>query len=210
MLVNEDHETSQAQSEILHPFSRSLFRFWEATRGASAAPARADIDLKAIREMVPYLLLIARDHRTGSFMWRLAGTKICDLYRHELTGCDALAGWDGFESEVVGRFLAGVIDGLQPCLLRIRLRTDLGQLIGAEILGLPVVAADGGKIQIFGGVFPFRETQALTYQHISGMELSGARTIWTEHLPGDALVKQLEINDNRPYRPFQMIPGGRL
>jgi hypothetical protein len=58
-------------------------------------------------------------------------------------------------------------------------------------------------------MFPFCETATLAYRAITGMELSGARSIWTEHLPGDQLVRQLEKSGPGPFMPFQVIKGGR-
>ncbi|MBC8038236.1 MAG: PAS domain-containing protein [Rhizobiales bacterium] len=208
MLVNEESETSQAQSQILHPGSRALFSFWETTRAAEAAPRRGALDLRQIRDLVPNLVIIEPGPSSTGFRWRLAGTAVCGLYQRELTGADALLGWDSFEAHVVKRFLNGVIHGLQPCLLRFRMYTDLQQLVGAELIGLPL-QAEGGGIHVFGGVFPFRETLSLGHRAISKLELSGARSIWTEHLPGDQLVRQLGQAGERPFRPFQVIRGGR-
>lgn len=209
MLVNEYGGASQGDSEILHPSSRALFRFWEATRAEESAPSRNKLDLSQIRDLVPYLLIVEPDAARGGFRFRLAGTGVCNLYRRELTGSAVLTGWDSFETDVVGRFLTGVVHGLQPCLLRFRMRTDLGQLIGVEMIGLPLQSGNGGNIHIFGGMFAFRETASLAYRSITAMELSGARSIWTEHLPGDTLVRQLENSLNRPFQPFQVINGGR-
>lgn len=205
MLVNEESETSQAQSQVLHPGSRALFSFWETMRAQEAAPRRSALDLKQIRDLVPNLTIIEADSATGGFRWRLAGTTVCALYQRELTGANALLGWDSFEADVVSRFLNGVVHGLQPCLLRFRMFTDLHQLIGAEMIGLPV-QANGGGIHIFGGVFPFRDIQPLGHRAISALELSGARSIWTEHLPGDRLVRQ---PGPVRLRPFHVIKGGR-
>ena len=209
MLVNEQRDTSQAESEILHPGSRALFRFWESMRGESSAPAKSNLDLTRIRDLIPNLLIIDRNPVGRSFRWRLAGTQICSLYARELTGTPVLTGWDSFETGVVARFLASVDERLQPCLLRFRMRTDLSQLIGVEMIGLPLQAIDGKAIHIFGGMFPFRETATLAHNAITAMELSGARSIWTEHLPGDQLVRQLEKSPPGPFQPFQVIKGGR-
>ncbi len=206
MLVNEQFETSQGQSQILHPGSRALFSFWETMRAEEAAPRRSALDLKKIRDLVPNLIIIEPDPLTDGFRWRLAGTAVCQLYQRELTGTNALLGWDSFETDVVSRFFNSVIHGLQPCLLRFRMFTDLNQLVGAELIGLPAQAGNGGGIHIFGGVFPFRETWSLGHRAITAMELSRARSIWTEHLPGDSLADQAA---QRWPRPFQVIRGGR-
>ncbi|MFT3986392.1 PAS domain-containing protein [Aestuariivirga sp.] len=207
MLVNEDIDVSQADSHILHPGSRALFRFWEGMRGADSAPCRTDLDLRQIRDQVPNLVMVERAASPAKLRWRLAGTQVCDLFRRELTGENVVEGWDSFEADVIRRFLNATIHTLQPCVLRFRLHTDHGQTIGAEMVGLPMLARDQATVHVFGGVFPFRESEALGYRRIVDRELSGARSIWTEHLPGDRLVRQLE-KSQRQFRPFQVIAGG--
>lgn len=213
MLVNEQQAASHDESAILHPSSRALFRFWEAMRAERAAPRRAELDLKQIRPLVPNLLIADSGVSGMAYRWRLAGTGICELYRRELTGQNMMSGWDGFEIGVMSRFLDGVVRNHQPCLLRFRFRTNLDQIIGAELIGLPILASDGRTIHVFGGVFPFREIASLAYDRIESMELSGARSIWTEHLPGDHLLSQAahsaETHVSRPFRAFQVIDGGR-
>jgi hypothetical protein len=209
MLVNGQIETSQADSQILHPGSRTLFRFWEQTRAEAAAPRRDAIDLRGIRAIVPNLAIVERGSNRGGLRWRLAGTAVCDLFRREITGQDVLAGWDMFERDIIGRFLDGVMRNLQPCVMRFRFHTDTGQLIGCELIALPVVSATGA-VQAFCGLFAFRDIHAMGYGAVTSRELSGARAIWTEHLPGDQLVQQLaETPSAAPYRPFQVIHGGR-
>ena len=134
---------------------------------------------------------------------------ITAIYRHDMTGQSVLAGWDRFERSVIERFLNGVVEEFQPSVLRFRLHTDTSQLIGVEMLALPVTARSGA-IQIFGGLFAFRDTVALGYNRIASQELSGARGVWAEHLTSDdqghPAARQVAP---RNFRPFQVIPGGR-
>ncbi len=208
MLVNEDLITNQADFLILHPGNRALFRYWERVRGERAAPLRTDVDLKQVRPYVGSLFIIER--RGDNYCWRIAGTKLCEIYRRELTGGDCLAEHDAFERTTISRYLASTVDNLQPCVLRFRLKTSRGDLIGVEMLGLPIQSGNGDTIHIFGGVFPFREIGPMAYEAITGVELSGARSIHTEHLPGDVLVARLKgAGGARPLRPFRVVKGGR-
>jgi hypothetical protein len=208
MLVNDISDLSQAESHILHPGTRTLFRYWETIRAERAAPNRNDLDLKQIAAIVPNLIMLERDHMRLTYNWRVAGTATCNLLCREPTGTDALAGWGKFERDTVIKLLDKVVTSLQPCLIRFRLTTNTDQIIGAEMLGLPLQARNGSRFQVFGGIFPFRDAAPLNYDHITNMELSGARTIWTEHLPGDKLVAQL-ANSARPMAGLRVIEGGR-
>jgi hypothetical protein len=208
MLVNDISDLSQAESHILHPGTRKLFRYWEGIRAERAAPNRDDLDLKQITAIVPNLMMLERDHMRLTYNWRVAGTATCKLLCQELTGTDALAGWGKFERDTMTKLLDKVVTSLQPCLIRFRLTTNTDDVIGAEMLGLPLHARNGSRFHVFGGVFPFRDASTLNYDHIVDRELSGARTIWTEHLPGDQLVAQL-ANSSRPKAGLRVIEGGR-
>jgi hypothetical protein len=206
MLVNDDSTIRQGETHILHPSSRMLFRFWEGSRAEKAAPRREDLDLKQVRQLVPHLFIAEYDSHTRAFRWRLAGTGICQLYGRELTGGNMLAGWDHFEADTIGRFLAGTVRHLQPCLMRFRYHTDRGQVVGAELAGFPLTASDGRSTHILGGLFPFRETATLDHVGFTHYELAAARSIWTALLPSD--TPQVPV-DVPVVRHFQVIPGGR-
>jgi hypothetical protein len=148
-----------------------------------------------------------RSSRTGKYVWRLAGSKVCELWRRELTGSDVLAGSDRFEFETICRLLDGVRENLQPCTLRLKLTTSLGQSIDTEVIALPLRARDGHNIHIFGGVLPFRDAEALGHERIANVELAGARTIWTEPIPGDHAIR---LPKQRPaYAPLRLVSGGK-
>ncbi|MBI3673866.1 MAG: PAS domain-containing protein [Rhizobiales bacterium] len=179
-------------------------------RGERPAPGRSDLDLRRLGDLLPYLAIIEKNSRSGTFRWRLAGTGICQLYRQELTGGNVLAGFDGFETNVIGRLLDSVICDLQPCLLRFRFTTDLGHAIGAEMIGLPLTSSDGQSVHVFGGLFPFQDNIAgLPFREIASLELSAARGIWTEHLPEPGRARPSRPGLSRADRALRVIPGGK-
>jgi hypothetical protein len=204
MIADQTNTHKEPPTDILHPGSRALFRYWESIRGERAAPARGDIDLKKIREYVPWLYIAETHGPTRGYRWRLAGGRLCEMWRKELTGTAMFAGWESFERDTAKRLFDGVTQALQPCAIRLRLLTSLGHAIGTELIGLPVVARDG-TIHIFGAVMPFRDAASFGYDRISAVEIASARTIWTEPLPGDAIA----TTRGKPAPLFQVIPGGR-
>jgi hypothetical protein len=209
MLTNDSKEASQAYALIKHPGTRALFSFWEKIRGEKAAPHRDDLDLRQISAIMPNLLILERDHLYHTFKWRLAGSEVSQLFRQKLTSTDALAGWRSFERNTLKQLYNGVVTSLQPCLVRFELTTDTGQVIGAESLGLPILARNGMRFHIVGGIFPLRDISNLGYGAITLMELTAARSIWTEPLPGDRLVANLNRPDIQP-AGLKLIQGGRL
>jgi hypothetical protein len=208
MVVNDVKGLSQVDSQILHPGTRKLYRYWEMIRAENAAPQRQALDLRTLKALIPNLAIIEQDHLRKSYKWRLAGMMACDVYRRALTGTDALACWDAFERKTVETLYGNVVTALQPCLLRFRLTTDEGATIGAEQIGLPLLAKNDARIHIFGGIFPFEDMRDKRHASITRVELFGARMIWTEHLPGDELVARMQNTRKKPQR-LSVIRGGR-
>jgi hypothetical protein len=75
-------------------------------------------------------------------------------------------------------------------------------------LGLPILAKNGTRFHVFGGIFPLRDISQLGYGSVTGLELSAARSIWTEPLPGDRLVAGLDSPRVTP-PGLTLIRGGR-
>ncbi|MGE0237969.1 MAG: PAS domain-containing protein [Parvibaculaceae bacterium] len=203
MQTSDTIQATAAPEEMLHPGSRALFRYWETIRGEMSAPPRDWLDLQKIRSLVPFLFMIERKPGTG-YVWRLAGTRVCELWGVELTGKPALTQGERFERETVARLLDGVTDAHQPFVLRFRLNSSLGISVAAEFVGLPLRARNGVATYVFGVIMPFREISRPRHDQVTGFELSAARTIWTEPVPG-AVGTPMK---NSP-QAFQIINGGR-
>lgn len=208
MFVNDFNKLSQADCQILHPGTRLLFRHWETVRAEKAAPKRDDLDLRRIRDLLPSIVIIESADGTDAYRWRLAGTDACHLMRRELTGTDALGLGDQFEKATIRKLYLSVINSLQPCLIRYRLTTNEAAVIAVEQVGLPLLNNQQTRAYILGAIFPFSDVSKLNYSSIAGFELASARTIWTEHLPGDKLVERL-AHPPAAVRNFRVIEGGR-
>ena len=199
-------------SHILHPGSRQLFRQWEMLRAERACPTREDFEFAQLKGILPDMVVIDRDFLRNSFKFRLAGTRVCTLFNQNLTGGNVLAGWDSFEADVISRHLLTVINQQQPAVVRMRLTTDRSQVIAAELVALPVQMRNSHRMQIIGGLFPFRAAQSLSHAGIIVRELVSARVIWTEH---QAPLERAAPEKSLPplpeaFRKFTLIDGGKV
>jgi hypothetical protein len=66
--------------------------YWSLIRRGRPAPDQSDVDPKALKRLLPFVFLL--DARHSSFVYRLAGTTLCERYGGELRGRDFLAQWD--------------------------------------------------------------------------------------------------------------------
>ena len=181
-----------AGSHILHPGSRQLFRYWEALREERSCPAKAEIDLKSLGKIVPNLFIWERDVSCNSFRYRLAGTAIGDLLQVDPTGWDVMHNWDSFERNLMMRSFDLAMIKFQPALVRLRLITNKNDVIGCELLALPVSGRNADDIQLLGGMFNFIEKPRFNHMSIVQKELVTIRNIWTEFEPGEAMLRTIE------------------
>ncbi len=203
MQADDRNEIDKAATQIIHPGSRQLFRYWEGLRAERPCPQRSEIALAKLAPLLPNVSIIERTERE-SWAYRLAGTEVCDLMRMPVTGRDALIGFDHFERDVVSKTFELAVTRLQPCLIRMRLIATCGTVVAAELLGLPVHDEASGRVQLFGGLFGFATDRDETTAMLMRRELVSARMIWTEHEAGDRLMAQL----NRKSPQLTVIQGG--
>ncbi len=195
-----------APADVMHPGSRRLFCYWERIRGEASAPPRARIDLKEIKRIVPWLAVIERTPASPAYDWRLAGTGVCRLWGHEVTGRQVLENWPQVERATMTRAFDGVITLLQPFVARFAARNTAGEEVGIELLALPVYPDARQRPQIFASFMPFREPVWSGEQRLATFRLSSLRVIWTEPLPGEDTRALLP--ETRPQGFLRVINGG--
>jgi hypothetical protein len=210
-MMQDDQPVDQSDGQILHPGSRQLFSYWEKLRAERACPSREEFDFAPIKTLLPDIVVIERDHLRNSFRFRLSGTRVCTLFNSNLTASDVLYGWDSFETDVISRHLLTVVNQKQPAVIRMRLTTDRHQTVAAELVALPVHMRGSSRVQIIGGVFPFRPAQSMVPSPIVQRELVSARVIWTEHEQTDSKIEPLFIETRAPNsrHHFTLIEGGK-
>jgi len=72
--------------------SRAVFDYWINIKRDRPAPLRTEIDPTALRHLLPYLFIAAND-ADGVPSFRLAGTRICDLFAREFRGAAFAEMW---------------------------------------------------------------------------------------------------------------------
>jgi hypothetical protein len=210
-MIDQLPQDNDQDTQMLHPGSRQLFRYWETLRAEKAYPRREDVDFAAIKAVMPDLVIIERDHLRKSFRYRLAGSRVCALFGMNLTATDVFAAWDHFETDVIRRHLEIALTRFQPAVIRMRLTTDRDQQLAAELVVLPVQMQNSNRVQLIGGMFPFRPVTALGHSVIAARELVSARVIWTEHqgtLPAQPEQVFPSAGDRPISRNFRLIDGG--
>jgi hypothetical protein len=210
-MIEQLPEAQDQETQMLHPGSRQLFRYWETLRAEKAYPRREDVDFSAIKAVMADLVVIERDFLRNSFRYRLAGSRVCDLFDTNLTSTDVFAGWGNFETDVMRRHLEIALTQFQPVVIRMRLTSDRNQQMAAELVVLPVQMQNSNRVQLIGGLFPFRPVAGWVHSALAARELVSARVIWTEHQGTtpqrvEAALPPADLRGQE--RKFRLIDGG--
>ena len=71
---------------IKHPRLKTLYTFWDVTRGGRPFPARADFAFKDLRQWLGHLALLEVVHKPLRFRIRLLGTRLAEYAGADHTG----------------------------------------------------------------------------------------------------------------------------
>jgi hypothetical protein len=126
--------------------TRELFGYWNALRGARAAPDRAELDAGAIRACLADTFVLTLDPVRGH-PFRIAGTAVCAMFGRELTRTPFIRLWSTGDRERVADAVGALAKNTQPLVADITAGNALGEETGLEMILLPLTCADGaGRI----------------------------------------------------------------
>ncbi len=133
--------------------SKLLFAYWDELRAGRTAPRRLDIEPSRIASILPETLILDNT-LTGSYRFRIAGTRICDKLAIELRGIDFLALWSARDQQrLKDHFTAMTLYG-QVTTLPVCSRLSSGGINHSEIVLLPLTD-QRGLINRFVGAWSF-------------------------------------------------------
>jgi len=187
-----------------HAASRELYAYWEDLRGRRPAPERAEIEPRAIRQILSEAFILALDHTAG-YPFRLAGTRICALFGRELKSEPFIRLWDDASQRTIEELLGILADEWVGTVAGATARNDSGELIELELLLLPLSATRPTLQRIIGVLAPLKAPNWIGLSPVGSLTLGSRRHI------GAAVEKRLlpRFLTPRNRRGFVVYDGGR-
>ena len=74
------------RAQLVTPGQRELFDYWVRSAGERPMPARSEFDPLKVPQLLPHLGLIDLRNGIDQGLFRLAGTRLRDIYGKEITG----------------------------------------------------------------------------------------------------------------------------
>jgi hypothetical protein len=130
-----------------------IFDYWNALRVGEDAPLKSQIEPGAIPHLLSRLFILETE-ADRHIRFRLAGTKICDLFGRDLRGERFSALWANGQHEDIERTAKGVMDHAIPTLFNATGYSTAGHHAAFEIIMMPLRSPQGGCDRLLGAIAP--------------------------------------------------------
>lgn len=161
-----------------HASSRDFFTYWDRQRGRELAPYRRSIEPGAIRHVLADSFVLAYGGTSGT-SFRTAGTRLCALFGHDLTGESFIGLWDGESRDAIADLLSAAALELRPTVAGAIAANDRGAF-NLELLLLPFATQPHMPHRLTGLLAPLaafapghvvqRGLTLTSWRHLEGIE----------------------------------------
>jgi hypothetical protein len=139
-----------------HPLTRELYDYWNGRRGEEAMPERNDIDPAAIRRILAESFVLAVEPGQHP-RFRVAGTKVCELFGRELRGEDFMGLWGQEAAPQIRDFVSLVAGEGIGILAGVTMEAGDGLACPLELLILPLSHQGKGGQRMLGSLMPLEQ-----------------------------------------------------
>lgn len=184
-----------------HKTSQSLYDYWNRLRGSRIAPRRFEIEPVSIGDALPDTFILER-HDSGTFPYRLAGTRLCERFKTEFRGQNFLAAWSADDGSTLRSRLNTVAVHGGVILLLVEAETASGQSVPIEMLILPLIHGQTCADRFLGVMSPLEAPPWLGFDAIQFVHILAEDIIWPDGHPRSFPQVPAEIDDRQtPFLP---------
>jgi hypothetical protein len=197
-----------------------LYAYWNGLRAGRIAPSRLEIDPSRIGAILPEIFLLERVD-AATYCYRLAGTRLCEIFGSELRGTNLLDGWTAVDRSELERHLTLTCE--QGAATHLVMEASAGNSRRAELeaLLLPLMHAGNAIERVLGAVSAIASPHWLGHDRLLAKRLVSHDVIWPDgrpsHRSGPAPAQTAPPPPAGPppgllrgdRRSFRVLDGGR-
>jgi hypothetical protein len=181
-----------------------LYSYWNEVRAGRLAPLRLEIEPSRIAGILSETFMLEQvDAET--YQYRLAGTRLCEMFGSELRGQNFLDGWSEPDRAVIERQLATVCDRGAVVVLTMEGSAGTNQRVELEVILLPLIHAGTRIARVIGAMSASSAPHWLHGEHLSSRRLLRHDVIWPDGRPHSLVERS---SRQAPFTP--RIVAGRL
>ena len=198
----------------------TLYSYWNQVRGRRLAPQRLDIEPSRIAGILSETFMLERID-DGAYRFRLAGTRLCELFGMELRGRNFLEGWDNDDRAALERLLATISEQGAGATLAIEGSSDVRHRVEIEAMLLPLLHGGNKISRVIGVMSAVSTPHWLSNEPLRSRHLLRHQLIWPDGRPHSVIERsgaqapfQAPASAAMPLsaagrRKFRVVDGGR-
>jgi hypothetical protein len=197
----------------------TLYSYWNQVRAGRLAPQRLEIEPSRIASILSETFMLERID-ASTYLFRLAGTRLCDLFGSELRGKNFLEGWSEADRLVLERLLATLSEHGAVAVLDIEGSRDGRRRLDLEAMLLPLLHGGNRISRIIGVMSAATDPHWLAEEPLRSRHLKRHQVVWPDGRPHSVLER---AGGRAPFRPlpaglrlltadrnrFRVLQGGR-
>jgi hypothetical protein len=191
-----------------------LYTYWNGLRAGRIAPLRMEIDPSRIGAILPEIFLLERMD-AATYSYRLAGTRLCEMFGAELRGANLLDGWSVPDRAALANDLALTCErGAAIHLVLEAAAADSERRVQLEATFLPLMHAEGAIGRVIGAMSATASPHWLGHDALRSRRLLSHELIWPDGRPKATLSSPppqppapASVGGLR--RNFRVVDGGR-
>jgi hypothetical protein len=161
-----------------NPATTEIFEYWTGLCDGRLPPKRNEIDPVALRRFLPHLFIVARE-ADDQLTFRLAGTRLCELFGGEFRGMPFRTIWDIEESDRAQDIVTQILAHEKPAIADVVLNLPAAS-IDCEMLMMPLRSLDMGSDRVLGALLPMEGMLPVTAKPANGLHLQNWRFTGTD------------------------------
>jgi hypothetical protein len=165
---------------------QTLFAYWDGKRAGRIAPRRLEIEPARIAAILSETFML--ECGEGDYRYRLAGSRLCELFGYELRGASFLAGWPDGDLALIERLMSAVCSEGAVAHLVIEASIDARHRIELEVLLLPLLHVGDTIGRVIGAMSATSQPHWLDKGRLSSRRLLRHELVRPERLAEDGVA----------------------
>jgi hypothetical protein len=198
----------------------TLYVYWNELRAGRIAPRRLEVEPSRIAGILSETFMLERIN-ASDYQYRLAGTRLCELFGAELRCSNFLSGWQDADQAVLAHKLALICEQGAVISLEIETTGSPRQALEFEAILLPLVHAGNSINRIIGAMSLTSPMPIGAGEHQLRRRLRRYEVIWPDGRPRAVLERGSTAPFQAPQPPspppakkgerpqLRLLDGGR-
>jgi hypothetical protein len=171
-----------------HKISQTLYGYWNEVRRGRLAPRRFDIEPSRISQILPETFILERV-QSERYLFRLAGTRLCEIFAREFRGNNLLDIFSGKERSALERLMAIATGQGAVVVLTLMVAAARRRPIALEMILLPLLHTDESVSRFLGSLAEIEQADWLGYEPIAEVSIVDHELIWPDGRPYSILTR---------------------